>query len=122
MYASLELAGSEVAACCCPHSACTQFSLAGASATIPAVRRGPPPAAPRAAAPAKVPLVRGPAKAAPGPTSRASSASLEQLEAAQQEMDVLREQVRHSVLLVLGWCVGGAGRGWLWAALSSSFH
>lgn len=76
-----------------------KFSLgsgAGQSATIPAVRRGPAPMAPRSAsaAAAKVPLSRGAGKSLPGSgaASRASSASLEQLEAAHQEADGLREQ------------------------------
>ncbi|KAL4451759.1 hypothetical protein ABPG75_007421 [Micractinium tetrahymenae] len=82
-----------------------KFSLgesAGASGgrtggTIAAVRRGPAPAAPRAAAAAtaKVPLARGASiksGGGSGPVSRTTSASLEQLEAAQQEAEALREQ------------------------------
>ncbi|PSC69446.1 microtubule-associated RP EB family member 1C [Micractinium conductrix] len=77
-----------------------KFSLgdtgAGArgGATIPAVRRGPAPTAPRAAPVGKVPLARAPVggKSASAAASRTSSASLEQVEAAQQEAEALREQ------------------------------
>jgi hypothetical protein len=83
-------------------SALLQFSLGGAatrqaSSTIPAVRRaGAAPVAPRAAAAAasKVPLQRVGAKAAPSSApSRTSSASMEQLEQAQQDAEAMREQV-----------------------------
>lgn len=81
-----------------------QFSLGGSggAATIPAVRRGPAPAAPRGAAASKVPLSRTGKAGGSGPASRAGSMNLEQLEAAQQEADALREQARQ------GW--GDAGR------------
>lgn len=69
------------------------------SSTIPAVRRGPAPVAPRSGpAGSKVPLRGGLGKSMSGSlgASRGSSASNEQLEAAQQELDVLREQVGDS--------------------------
>lgn len=89
-----------------PVSLALQFSLgesAGASGgrtggTIAAVRRGPAPVAPRAPAAAKVPLSRGASLKSGGGSAAVSrttsaSASLEQLEAAHQEAEVLREQV-----------------------------
>ncbi len=89
-----------------PVSLALQFSLgesAGASGgrtggTIAAVRRGPAPMAPRAPAAAKVPLSRGASLKSGGGSAAVSrttsaSASLEQLEAAHQEAEVLREQV-----------------------------
>ncbi|KAL4422129.1 hypothetical protein ABPG77_003414 [Micractinium sp. CCAP 211/92] len=65
--------------------------------TIAAVRRGPAPMAPRAPAAAKVPLSRGASLKSGGGSAAVSrttsaSASLEQLEAAHQEAEVLREQ------------------------------
>lgn len=100
-----QLAGSSLHSACLPsHLLCAlQFSLGGAgarqaSSTIPAVRRaGAAPVAPRAAAAAasKVPLQRVGAKAAPtSAPSRTSSASMEQLEQAQQDAEAMREQVR----------------------------
>lgn len=90
---------------CTPRTS-PQFSLGesgGASGgrtggTIAAVRRGPAPVAPRAAAAAKVPLSRGASLKSGGGSAAVSrttsaSASLEQLEAAHQEAEALREQV-----------------------------
>lgn len=69
-----------------------KFSVGGSAGTIPALRRGPAPNAPRStSAPSKAALrgsmTKTPAGSAPG--SRVSSASLE---AAQHETDGLREQ------------------------------
>lgn len=72
-----------------------------AGATIAAVRRGPAPVAPRAAAAAsaKVPLARTTSKGS-GPPSRQSSAALEQMEAVQAEAEALREQITELKLKV----------------------
>ncbi|PRW57032.1 microtubule-associated RP EB family member 1C [Chlorella sorokiniana] len=85
-----------------------KFSLGAGGAAAPAakiaaVRRGPAPVAPRGAAAAKVPLARAAAPrggAGSAPTSRSASASLEQLEAAQQEVVALQEQATELKLKV----------------------
>ena len=108
---------------CLPHNApnsALQFSLGAGGAAAPAakiaaVRRGPAPTAPRAgAAAAKVPLARAAAPragAGSAPASRSASASLEQLEAAQQEVAALQEQVGG---------YGGKGSGWCTCCLDCS--